>query len=141
MRYRALVILTFTLVALAAACSRRHPPPGSQYVMAEVLLRHELAAPASHLGAHGSRCPCYVRVGDQDMPAEHAAALANTGVTFLPESAWSSGKGLRVHIGLPRTRWNGNFDVAVGYGCDAQRCEQSATTLLRYDGSRWRVID
>lgn len=141
MRYRALVILTFTLVSLATACSRRHPPPGSQYAMAEVLLRHELASPASHLGAHGSRCPCYVRVGAEDLPADYAAALANTGVTFLPESAWSAGKGLRVHIGLPRTRWNGNFDVAVGYECDVHRCEQSAGRLLRYDGSRWRVID
>lgn len=140
MRNRALVILTLTVVGLVAACSRHHPPPGSQYAMAEVLLRHELAAPGSHLGTQGSRCPCYIRVGAQALPADHAAALADTGVTFLPESAWSAGKGLRVHIGLPRTRWNGNFDVAVGYDCDADRCEQSASTLMRYDGSRWRVL-
>jgi hypothetical protein len=81
-----------------------------------------------------------VLVGTQDFPRQHAAALADTGVTFLPASAWSADRGLRVHIGLPRTRWNGNFDVAVGYDCDAERCAQTVSSIVRYDGSRWRVI-
>jgi len=140
LRHGALVALIFTAFGLVAGCSRQHPPPGSQYAMAEVLLRHELAAPSSHLGPRGARCPCYVLVGAQDLPRERAAALADTGVTFLPESDWSAGKGLRVHIGLPRTRWNGNFDVAVGYDCDGERCGQTASSIVRYDGSRWRVI-
>ncbi len=102
--------------------------------MAEVLLRHQLPA---------LRCPCYVLVGDRDLPAERAAALTMaTGVTFLPSSAWSAAKdGLRVRIGLPRPRWNGNFDVAVAYDCGTPQCVQAANSLMRYDGSRWRVID
>ncbi len=140
MRHGAAVALISTVLAFMAGCARQHPPPGSQYAMAEVLLRHELAAPRSHLGPRGARCPCYVVVGAQDLPRERAAALADTGVTFLPGSAWTAGKGLRVHIGLPRTRWNGNFDVAVGYDCDAQACRETASSIVRYDGSRWRVI-
>jgi hypothetical protein len=140
LRHGAPVALILTLLACMVGCTRQHPPSGSEYAMAEVLLRHELAAPSSRLGPRGARCPCYVRVGTQDFPRDRAADLADTGVTFLPESAWSAGKGLRVHIGLPRTRWNGNFDVAVGYDCDAQACAQTAGSIVRYDGSRWRVI-
>jgi hypothetical protein len=140
LRHGALVTLIFTVLAFMVGCARKHPPPGAQYAMAEVLLRHELETPSSHLGPGGARCPCYVLVGEQDLPPERAAALADTGVTFLPGSAWSAGKGLRIHIGLPRTRWNGNFDVAVGYDCDAERCGETASSIVRYDGSRWRVI-
>jgi hypothetical protein len=108
--------------------------------MAEALLRHELASPQSHLGAHGSRCPCFVLVGEQDLPPERLAALTATGATFLPGSSWSARQGLRVHIGLPRHRWNGNFDVALAYDC-GPTCQESGSALMRYDGSRWRVID
>jgi hypothetical protein len=107
--------------------------------MAEVLLRHELAAPRSHLGKNGGLCPCYVLVGEQDLPPERVAALADAGITFLPGSAWTAGRGVRVHIGLPRPRWNGNFDVALTYDCGPQ-CEEFDSSLMRYDGSRWRVI-
>jgi hypothetical protein len=134
LRYGALVVL-FCI----AGCAQRHPPPGSQYAMAEILLRHELVAQHSHLGPNGTRCPCYVLVGGQDLPAEHIAALAGTGALFLPGSTWSAGKGLRVRIGLPRHRWNGNFDVALAYDCGPQ-CEEFASSIMRYDGSRWRVI-
>jgi hypothetical protein len=137
LRYAALLVLVGSSLA---GCTQRHLPPGSQYAMAEVLLRRELTAPQSHLGSHGARCPCYVLVGDQDLPAERTAALAATGVTFLPGSAWSVGKGLRVHIGLPRHRWNGNFDIALSYDCGPQ-CEESASSLMRYDGAGWRVIE
>jgi hypothetical protein len=108
--------------------------------MAEVLLRHELAAKGSHLGAAGSRCPCYVLVGDRDLPPERALALADTGTTFLPGTRWMQGKGVRIRIGLPRTRWNGNFDVEVAYDCQEAQCSGSARWVMRYDGSRWRVI-
>ena len=108
--------------------------------MAEVLLRHELASPHSHLGTRGSRCPCFVLVGEQDLPPQQVAALAATGATFLPGSAWSAGQGVRVRIGLPRHRWNGNFDVALAFDC-GPGCGESAAALMRYDGSRWRVID
>jgi hypothetical protein len=108
--------------------------------MAEVLLRRELAATDSHLGASGARCPCYVRVGDHDLPPERASELRDTGVAFRPGSGWVEGRGLSVRIGLPRTRWNGNFDVDVGFDCKAARCKQSARWVMRYDGSRWRVI-
>jgi len=141
LRPGALVGLIIAVLGCVAGCARKHPPPGSQYAMAEVLLRHELAAPRSHLGPGGARCPCYVLVGAKDFPRERAAALADTGVTFLPESAWSAArKGLRVHIGTARTRWNGNFDVVVGYDCDAQACRETENAIVRYDGSRWRVI-
>lgn len=108
--------------------------------MAEVLLRHELAAPRSHLGTHGARCPCFVLVAEQDLPPQQLASLSSTGATFLPGSSWSAGQGLRIRIGAPRHRWNGNFDVSLAYDCGAG-CQQSVTALLRYDGSRWRVID
>jgi hypothetical protein len=140
LRHGALLALILTVLGFTVGCTRKHPPPGSQYAMAEVLLRHEVATPRSQLGPKGARCPCYVLVGAEDLPTARAAALADTGVTFLPASAWSVGKGLRVHIGLPRTRWNGNFDVAVGYDCDAERCAETASSIVRYDGSRWRVI-
>jgi len=125
--------------SLVGGCAQRYLPPGSQFAMAEVLLRHELAAPQSALGTHAVRCPCYVLVGDRDLPPDRAAALTTTGVTFLPGSAWSTGRGLRVRIGLPQPRWNGNFDVALTYDCGPQ-CVRSANALMRYDGSRWRVI-
>jgi hypothetical protein len=128
------------LASLVAGCGQRHLPAGSQYAMAEVLLRHQLAARPSPMGAQGTRCPCYVLVGERDLPAQSAAALATTGASFLPGSAWSAGKGLRIHVGLPRRRWNGNFDVALTYDCGPQ-CVQSASVLMRYDGSRWRVIE
>ncbi len=141
---------TFLVLGLGCCflpgCGQRHLPPGAQYAMAEALLRHELAAEHSHLGKNGGRCPCYVLVGEQDLPPERVAALANTGVSFLPGSAsflpgsaWMAGTGLRVHIGLPRHRWNGNFDVALTYDC-GPHCEELASSLMRYDGSRWRVI-
>jgi hypothetical protein len=135
LRYPALAV-----VIVIAGCAQRHLPAGSQYAMAEALLRHELAAAqSSHLGPNGARCPCYVLVGERDLPPEHLIALAGTGVTFLPGSAWSAGKGLRVHIGLPRHLWNGNFDVALSIEC-GPRCEESASLLMRYDGSRWHVL-
>ena len=134
MRYAALAVLI-----LATGCAQRHLPPGAQYAMAEVLLRHELAAAHSHLGPGGARCPCYVLVGDEDLPPQHLATLTDTGVTFLPGGAWNRDKGLRVRIGMPRHRWNGNFDVTLTYDCGPQ-CEESASALMRYDGSRWRVV-
>ncbi len=137
MRLPALIVLAASLVA---GCSQRHLPPGGQFAMAEVLLRHQLTAQPSPLGTRASRCPCYVLVGDQDLPAESAAALTSTGVTFLPGSAWSAGKGLLVRVGLPQPRWNGNFDVALGYDCEPQ-CAHSTNALMRYDGSRWRVLE
>jgi hypothetical protein len=121
-------------------CGQRHLPPGSEYPMAEILLRHELASPRSHLGARGSRCPCFVRVGEQDLPPKQLAALTATGATFLPGSAWRTGQGLRIRIGQPRHRWNGNFDVSLAYDCGAA-CVESGAALLRYDGARWRVIE
>jgi hypothetical protein len=122
------------VIVIVSGCAQRHLPAGAELPMAEVLLRQRL---------HALRCPCYVFVADRDLPAERAAALTmTTGVTFLPGSAWSLGKqGLRVRIGLPRPRWNGNFDVAVTYDCGPRECLQTANSLMRYDGSRWRVVD
>ncbi len=122
-----------------AGCAQRHLPAGSEHAMADVLIHHELAAPRSFLAEHRSRCPCYVFVGDMDLSPAHLAALSDTGVTFLPGSARVAGNGLGIRIGLPRHRWNGNFDVTQSYDC-GPTCAGSGIAILRYDGSRWRVL-
>ncbi len=125
---------------LSAGCGANHIPPGSQFAMAEVLIRHELASPRSYLQSHTDRCPCFVLVGEQDLPAEQLAALSRTGSAFLPGSSWVAGQGTRIRVGLPQSRWNGNFDVVHSYDC-GRGCGGSGRALLRYDGARWRVID
>ncbi len=124
---------------LLPGCGQRHLPAGSENGMAAALIRHELAAAPSHIGAHVSPCPCYVLVGGRDLAREQLAALSREGPSFVAGSAWAEGRGVRIRVGLPQHRWNGNFDVAYAMDC-TPACAASGTAVMRYDGSRWRVL-
>jgi hypothetical protein len=137
-RLRSSVLILFILAL--SGCARSHVPAGSEYAMAAVLLRYELSMPLSYLGANRNRCPCFVSVADNDPPQAWLAALATTGVRFLPASTWHPGDGIRIRIGPPRSRWNGNFDVALSYDCGLN-CAKASAALLRYNGRNWRVIE
>ena len=107
--------------------------------MAVALIRQQLSSAHSYLRTHGAACPCYVLVGEKDLAREQLAVLSATGLVFLPGGAWVEGHGVRLRIALPRSRWNGNFDVAYEFDC-VPGCAASGTAVMRYDGSRWRVL-
>jgi hypothetical protein len=127
-----------TLV-IVGGCTQPPLPAGSENAIAEELILHELGSSGSYLAANRRLCPCFVRVGNRDLPPSELSKLSGTGILFLPGSKWVVGKGMEITIGLPDRRWNGDLTVTHSYYC-SPLCASSATATLRYDGVKWRVL-
>ena len=122
------------------------PPPDLQGVMI-ALVRYQVAAKDGYL--HGNRMPLYVSVGwpdgarQLDISPDAIHRLADTGQRLFPGSAWPStappeGTLMRMGVGLPTRRPDGDYDVQYGFGCGSL-CGSSHSAVLRHGADGWHV--
>lgn len=124
------------------------PPPDLQGLMV-ALVRYQATAKDGYL--HDNRMPLYVslswpdRSRDLDLSPDAIRALADTGLQLHPGSAWPSANPppdmtmMRMGVGLPMHRQDGDYDVQYGFGCGSL-CGSSHTAVLRHDGNGWHVL-
>ena len=125
-----------------------NPPPDLQGVMIAVI-RHQLR-PGGYLASN--RMPLYVSLKSPkddrmiDLSPESIRSLGDTGLPFLPGSAWKApqsgtrvGTTMTMGVGTPTRRPDGNYDITFGFWCGGL-CASSHTAVLRYDTSGWHVI-
>lgn len=125
-----------------------NPPPDLQGVMVAVI-RHQLDA-GGYLA--GNRMPLYVSLhlpgGDRpvDLSAESIRSLGDTGLQLRAGSDWKAPEsGAQVHtamrmgVGTPTRRADGDYDITFGFWC-GPLCASSHAAVLRYGSSGWHVI-
>jgi hypothetical protein len=110
---------------------------------AQALLRwqvseHKIAASATHY---------YVSVDQHDLPPEIAAALKDTGIDFLPGSAYKAAAPMPhvshdwiISIGKAKRQPNGDYQIDWGYYCGTL-CASGNTAILHRDASGWHVAE
>lgn len=125
-----------------------HPAPDLQGVMV-ALVRYQATAKDGYVRAN--RMPLYVSMGwdhgahQLDLSPDAIRRLADTGLRLFPGSAWPSGKAppdltmMRMGVGLPMRRQDGDYDVQYGFGCGSL-CGSSHTAVLRHDADGWHVV-
>jgi len=125
-----------------------HPPPDLQGVMV-ALVRYQATAKDGYV--HANRMPLYVSMswpaGDRqlDLSAEAIRRLADTGLKLFPGSAWPAGNApppltmMRMSVGLPMRRQDGDYDVQYGFYC-GDLCASWHTAVLRHDAGGWHVL-
>lgn len=126
----------------------RHPAPDLQGVMV-ALVRYQATAKDGYVRA--SRMPLYVSMGwpdgsrQLDLSPDAIRRLADTSLQLFPGSAWPSGKAppdltmMRMGVGLPMRRQDGDYDVQYGFWCGTL-CASSHTAVLRHDAKGWHVL-
>jgi hypothetical protein len=126
----------------------RHPAPDLQGVMV-ALVRYQMTAKDGYL--RENRMPLYVSMGwpdggrQLDLSTDAIRSLADTGLQLFPGSAWPTGKAppdltmMRMGVGLPMHRPDGDYDVEYGFWCGSL-CASSHTAVLRHDARGWRVL-
>lgn len=123
-------------------------PPDLQGVMKAVV--RQQADVDAHLAS--SRMPLYVSIrapagnGMVDLSPESIQALERTGFLLLPGSAWQPpsddtrvGTVMRLSMGTPIKRPDGDYDVTFGYWC-GKACSSQYDAVLRHDASGWHVL-
>ena len=106
--------------------------------MAVALVKHELASETTYL-RQNSRYAYYISVADEDLTTSAIADLSGSGLTIHPGSAWSDGKGMRMHIATPTLRPDGNFDVFHSYSCGI-RCSSLHKAVMTHKKDGWTVV-
>lgn len=124
-----------------------HPPPDLQGVMV-ALVRYQATAKDGYV--HANRMPLYVSMswpdGKRQLDLSPGAIqhLADTGLQLFPASAWPSGKAptltmMRMSVGLPMRRPDGDYDVQYGFWC-GDLCASWHSAVLRHDAGGWHVL-
>lgn len=126
----------------------RHPAPDLQGVMV-ALVRYQATAKDGYV--HDNRMPLYVSMSwpdgtrQLDLSADAIRRLAGTGLRLFPGSAWPSGKPppaptmMRMTVGLPMRRQDGDYDVQYGFWC-GDLCASWHAAVLRHDAAGWHVL-
>ena len=126
----------------------RRPAPDLQGVMV-ALVRYQATAKDGYV--RQNRMPLYVSMdwpeGDRQLDLSPVAIhrLADTGLQLFPGSAWPTGKApadltmMRMGVGLPMRRPDGDYDVRYGFGCGSL-CGSSHSAVLRHDAGGWHVL-
>lgn len=143
-------------VALKAARDKRqglaeaslNPPPDMQGVM-KAVLRSQLASDG-YLASN--RMPVYVSIGSPrgdraiDLSPESIRDLGEIGGQLMPGSAWQPppegmrvGATMRMGLGVPTRRGDGDYDLQFGFYCGSV-CGSQHEAVLRHDASGWRVL-
>jgi len=123
--------------------------PSDLQGMMKAVLRQQAEVDA-HLAT--SRMPLYVSIrapaGDSmiDLSPESILALEQTGFLLLPGSAWQPpsadtrvGTAMRLSMGAPVMRPDGDYDAAFEYWCGTA-CSSRYDAVLRHDTSGWQVL-
>ena len=131
-------LLLLVVSLLFAACADTSIRPSANYEMAAALIRHELSSSDSYMGAN-KEFPFFVSVEGDDLPSDFIARLSDTGMAFFAGSTWAEGKGMKMQIGAPKQRSDGNYDVSHSYYCGVL-CASSNTAIMRHDQSGWHVL-
>jgi hypothetical protein len=106
--------------------------------MAVALVQSQLTSGTSYMHQNG-RLAFFISIGGQDISAAAATRLTAPGTTILPSSAWIEGKGMRMDIGLPELRPDGDFDVGYAFYCGI-RCASTHQAVMRHDEHGWSFI-
>jgi hypothetical protein len=126
----------------------RDPAPDLQGVMV-ALVRYQATAKDGYV--RQNRMPLYVSLGwpdgnrQLDLSPDAIRSLADTGLQLFPGSAWPTGKAppdltmMRMGVGLPLRRPDGDYDVQYGFGCGSL-CGSSHSAVLRHDAQGWHVL-
>lgn len=127
----------------------RHLPPELQGVMI-ALLRYQVTAKDGYLRAN--RMPVYVSMSwpdgsrQVDLSGDAIRGLADTGLALFPGSAWEAprsqeptGVTMRMGVGLPMRRADGDYNVQYGFYCGTL-CASSHTAVLHHDAAGWHVV-
>jgi hypothetical protein len=130
-------ILSLLLVMIAACSTMRAPTDEGLQEVAIVLIKNQLAS-QSYMRANRTMA-YYVTIGETDLSAGSIDRLSGHGVVFLPGSAWSEGKGMKMDIGAPVLRPDGDFDVIHGYAC-GMRCSSVHKAVMRHSRNGWTVV-
>ena len=134
----------------AMAEAVRHPAPDLQGVMM-ALVRYQATSKDGYL--HANRMPLYVSVSwpegsrEVDLSSDAIHKLADSGLKLFPGSAWPTPKdgrmpaatSMRMSVGLPMSRPDGNYDVQYGFYC-GDLCASWHTAVLHHDASGWHVV-
>lgn len=124
-----------------------HPAPDLQGMMV-ALVRYQATAKDGYVRAN--RMPLYVSMSwpdsglQRDLSADAIRQLVDTGLRLFPGSAWPSGKApmqqrMRMNVGLPMRRPDGDYDVQYGFWC-GDLCASWHTAVLRHDARGWHVL-
>ena len=129
--------LLIPFLALLTSCSFPGLRTGDTSFV-DALIRHELSSTSSYMGANRSQS-YYVSVEGRDLSTIEIRRLSGAGVALLPGSAWRLGKGMKMTIGAPAQRPDGDFDVAHSYYC-GERCAADVTSIMKRSGPNWSVV-
>jgi hypothetical protein len=125
-----------------------HPAPDLQGVMV-ALVRYQATAKDGYV--HANRMPLYVSMSwpdgkrQLDLSPGAIQSLADTGLRLLPGSVWPSGKApptltmMRMSVGLPMRRQDGDYNVQYGFWCGGL-CASWHSAVLRHDAGGWHVL-
>ena len=136
-------LLHLLLLLIGVANGVVHAASNDAFAAAEALLRHDAVTDHTYLRGN-SKHPCFVSVAGADLPAEALARLRDTGLKFLPGSAWMPEEGKRVghdmHVTIsePELLSDGTFRVNYSFYCGTL-CRSTSTAILRRDASGWHV--
>lgn len=106
--------------------------------MTEALIRHDLASDKTYIGANRN-FRFFVTVGGADLSNDAIQRLADTGVQFFPGSQWHQGADMRLDIGVPTLKGDGNYEVSYGCYC-GPLCASSDRAVMTHDAGGWHVL-
>ena len=133
------LIVALLLLLMAAGCSTAPTAADSNLqAMAAALLQNQLSSQTTYL-RQNSKQKLFVSVGAEDLSAATIAKLSDQGVTMLPGSAWHEGSGMRMGIGPPAPRPDGDYDVTYSYYCGV-RCTSVHQAVMSKGEHGWSVI-
>ena len=104
---------------------------------AVALIRHELEH-ESYLSANPM--DYFVKIGEEDLPAEIAASLAMDKIRFFPASAQGEDRGMSMTIGGFSRKSDGAVEVDYSFYC-GPLCASSHTAVMKKNFlGKWKVI-
>ena len=144
MRRRRLTFLVILAVAVVWVLTCRTLSPATHSAMAEELLQHELASPASYLAQNlNYQPPHFLYVVADDQPVDPSMDTLNRISTaqnrFLPGSSWTLGHGTRVIVLPPKPLGFGLYLVGHNYYC-GMLCSSDNVAVMFYDSRNWHVV-
>jgi hypothetical protein len=134
--------------AAALAMAKQRPAPDLQQ-LAVVILRDQTKAersgnPVVPRALYFVSIPSPDTNAVADLSPEGIAELRKDHIDAFPGSAWSQGStngsmAMRVSVGLPLRRRDGNYDVPYSYYC-GPLCAGWYTVVMSHDQSGWHVV-